>query len=54
MTNYIRWSRAVKMYLGGKFLLVYIGGSVVEPDVTDTRHAEWKAYHMMVMKYSEM
>ena len=43
MTNYyIQWSRAVKMYLGGKLSLVYIGGSAVEPDVTDTRHADGK------------
>ena len=39
------------MYLGGKLLLGYIDGSVVEPDVTDTKHAEWKAYNMMIMSW---
>ena len=51
MTNYIQWSRAIKMYLGGKLLLGYIDGSVVEPAVTDTKHAEWKAYNMMIMSW---
>ena len=49
--NYIQWSRAVRMYLGGKLLLGYIDGTVIEPEANDPRHAEWKAYNTMVMSW---
>ena len=49
MTNYIQWSRAVRMYSGGKLLLGYIDGIVTEPEANDPCHAE--AYNMMVMSW---
>ena len=30
-------------------MLGYIDGTIIEPDVSDPRHAEWKTYSVMVM-----
>ncbi|ONH96307.1 hypothetical protein PRUPE_7G119900 [Prunus persica] len=49
--NYIPWSRAVTLALGGKSKLEYINGKIPAPDDGDPKFEEWLSKDQLVMSW---
>ncbi|XP_071714238.1 uncharacterized protein [Rutidosis leptorrhynchoides] len=47
-SNFLEWSRTVKMAIGAKLKLGYIDGSLVKPAVTDDDYQKWTRCDYMV------
>ncbi|XP_071715226.1 uncharacterized protein [Rutidosis leptorrhynchoides] len=47
-SNFLGWSRTVKMALGAKLKLGFIDGSLVRPVITDEDHQRWTRCDYMV------
>ncbi|KAK0584008.1 hypothetical protein LWI29_006398 [Acer saccharum] len=49
--NYVPWSRAVKLSLGGKKKFGYVDGKSVCPDSKDTTYEDWLANDQLVRSW---
>ena len=47
--NYLPWSRAVTIALGGRSKLSFINGSTVSPEVNDPEYEAWLSKDQLVM-----
>ena len=48
-SNYLEWSRAVSIALGGRRLLGYINGEIKAPAETHAKYSDWRALDYGVM-----
>ncbi|KAI5327436.1 hypothetical protein L3X38_026832 [Prunus dulcis] len=49
--NYVAWSRAVTLSLGGKAKLGHINGKAKQPKSNDPKFDDWEATNRMVMSW---
>lgn len=49
--NYVAWSRAVTLSLGGKATLGHINGKAKQPKCNDPKFDDWEATNRMVMSW---
>nr|TKR85553.1 hypothetical protein D5086_0000246950 [Populus alba] len=49
--NYLPWSRAVTIALGGRSKLGFINGSIIPPEVDDPEYAAWLSKDQLVMSW---
>ncbi|KAH0974572.1 hypothetical protein GBA52_016471 [Prunus armeniaca] len=51
--NYVAWSRAVTLSLGGKAKLGHINGKAKQPKSNDPKFDDWEATNRMIFTFSE-
>ena len=49
--NYLPWSRAISLALGGRSKLGYVNGSIEPPEPSSTTFAAWHANDQLVMSW---
>ena len=49
--NYLPWSRAITMALGGRLKLGHINGQIKAPPERDTKFDEWQTNDSLVMSW---
>ncbi|KAM1630383.1 hypothetical protein ACFX2K_018526 [Malus domestica] len=49
--NYLPWSRAISLALGGRSKLEYINGSIGPPERSSTSYGAWHANDQLVMSW---
>ena len=49
--NYLLWSRAITIVLGGRFKLGFINGSTISPEVNDPKYEAWLSKDQLVMSW---
>ncbi|CAL8155683.1 unnamed protein product [Prunus armeniaca] len=49
--NYVAWSRAVTLSLGGKAKLGHINGKAKQPKSNDPKFDDWEATNRMVISW---
>ncbi|KAM1425821.1 hypothetical protein TB2_017749 [Malus domestica] len=49
--NYLPWSRAITLALGGRSKLGFINGTIVPPKVGDSKYEEWFCKDQLVMSW---
>nr|AEJ72555.1 putative retroelement polyprotein [Malus domestica] len=49
--NYLPWSRAITLALGGRSKLGFINGTIVPPEVGDSKYEEWFCKDQLVMSW---
>ncbi|KAM1588797.1 hypothetical protein FF1_027828 [Malus domestica] len=49
--NYLPWSRAISLALGGRLKLGYVNGSIEAPQPSSTSYGAWHANDQLVMSW---
>jgi hypothetical protein len=49
--NYLLWSRAIAIVLGGRFKLGFINSFTISPEVNDPKYEAWMSKDQLVMSW---